>query len=660
VINPGNVGLSLLVRIPGDAFGNSSPRYTELPPVALCLNAPFVFDHSATDPDGNELVYELCSPFLGGGTDGFFNTCTNATPTPAQCTAPPYNFIPWSAGYSAGYPIISSPAIAIDPATGLLTFTPTQIGRYVVGVCVTEYQDGVLISTSRRDFMFQVVACDQSVSSVIVPQSQFCTSLTVPFANASVGSPDFLWDFGEPGTIADVSTDANPTWTYSQPGTYTVTLITGPGLTCADTSQAVFNVYLPPTPTFTSPEPVCGATNLTLTATGGFGSGATLSWNFGPGGTPGTGQGVQVSSTFGTLGVQPVTLTVTENGCTGTFTGNVEVYPVPDAAITAQSQFCAGLTVGFSNASSGGVGYQWDFGVSGTTDDVSTAANPIYTYPAPGNYVVTLVATAGICSDTTEAAFQVFPNPVPTFAAPVAACGSGAVELTATGAFGSQANVTWNFGPGATPPTATGVTVSTVFPGSGSNTVTVTVTENGCTGTFTDDVVVYAQPDAFFTSSAPSPQPLGSTIVFVDGSSANGGSITGYAWTLDGNPVGSGATWVWSNAIPGDHTVTLTITTADGCTDTYIMDYFITPDDIVIPNVFTPNGDGQNDRFVIENVQYYKNELTIFNRWGQPVFEANNYQNQWSGSDVSDGTYYYVLLLNDSGKKFTGHVTVLR
>jgi len=659
VIDPGAVGLTLVVRVPGEVFGNSSPRYIELPPVALCLNETLVFDHSATDPDGNQLVYELCSPFLGGSDGGnIFNPGPGPTPTPSQATAPPYTFIPWGAGYSAINPIISNPPISIDPITGILTVRPTQIGRYVIGVCVSEYQDGVLLSTSRRDFMFQVVPCDAAVTSGIAPQTDFCSDLTIQFTNNSAGSTDFLWDFGEPGTTADVSTEANPSWTYSQPGTYTVTLITGPGLVCADTTTAIFNVYLQPEPSFTSPEPQCGNSDIILTATGGFGSGATVAWNFGPGATPSTGQGVQVSSTFGTTGVQPVTVSVTENGCVGSYTGNVEVYPIPVAGIVPQTQFCTGLTIAFGNASAGATSFEWDFGEPGGS--TTTLANPTHTFSTPGTYVVTLVASAGICSNTTEAVFQVFENPEPFFTVPEAACGAGEVDLTAEGTFSGQANVTWNFGAGAVPPTATGVNVSTVFPGTGPQVVTVTVTESGCTGTYSDNVVVYAQPDAFFTGDPEPPLPLGETVVFTDQSTANGGTITSRIWSLDGVDVGEGLTWTWVNAQPGEHTITLTITTSDGCSDTYTIVYFITPEDIVIPNVFTPNGDGQNDRFEIENVQYYRNQLTVFNRWGQPIFEAKDYRSQWSASDVTDGTYYYVLVLTDSGREFTGHVTVLR
>lgn len=661
VVNPGNVGLSLLVRVPGDVFGNSSPRFDELPPVALCANEPFVFDHSATDPDGNELVYELCSPFLGGSITGtIFNPLPGPNPNPSAQTQPPYSFIPWGPGYSATFPIIANPPATIDPLTGLLTFTPTQLGRYVIGVCVSEYQDGVLLSTSRRDFMFQVVPCDASVNSAIVPQSQFCTSLTVPFANNSVGANTFQWDFGDPSTTADVSDQPNPTWTYAQPGSYTVRLITGPGLPCADTTTAVFNVFLPPTPSFTPPEALCGASNVTLTAEGVTGPGATYAWTFGAGATPATAQGPQVSTTFAPNGVQSVTLTATQNGCTASFTGNVEVNPVPVASIVPQSQFCSGLTIPFGNASTGAASFAWDFGVPGTGSDTSSLASPIFTYPAPGTYAVTLTASTGNCSNTTEAVFQVFPDPAPTFTAPAAACGAGEVVLTATGAFGPNANIQWNFGAGAVPPTATGATATTVFPGTGANTVTVTVTDNGCTGTFTGQVVVYAQPDAFYTVDPPSPQPVGTDPAFVNASNGNGATITDLVWSVGDAVTASGAAWVWVDAPPGEHPVTLTVTTADGCTDSYTTIYVITPEDIIIPNVFSPNNDGSNDFFVIENIRFYRNQLTIFNRWGQVVFEAANYRDQWAGRDLPDGTYYYVLRLTDSGREFTGHVTILR
>ena len=80
---------------------------------------------------------------------------------------------------------------------------------------------------------------------------------------------------------------------------------------------------------------------------------------------------------------------------------------------------------------------------------------------------------------------------------------------------------------------------------------------------------------------------------------------------------------------------------------------------VVIPNVFTPNGDGQNDRLEIGGLAGKRNTLRIFNRWGEVVYEIQNYRNQWDGRDVPDGTYYYELLVDGEKDPFTGHLTIL-
>ena len=80
---------------------------------------------------------------------------------------------------------------------------------------------------------------------------------------------------------------------------------------------------------------------------------------------------------------------------------------------------------------------------------------------------------------------------------------------------------------------------------------------------------------------------------------------------------------------------------------------------LTIPNVISPNGDEQNDYFVIDNIEFWSNELTIYGRWGNKVYQAKNYVNQWKADGLPEGTYYYVLTLND-GKEHAGHITVLR
>jgi gliding motility-associated-like protein len=76
--------------------------------------------------------------------------------------------------------------------------------------------------------------------------------------------------------------------------------------------------------------------------------------------------------------------------------------------------------------------------------------------------------------------------------------------------------------------------------------------------------------------------------------------------------------------------------------------------------VFSPNGDGENDALVFAGAQYYPNtSLKVYNRWGQEVYSSGNYKNTWHGTDMPEGTYFYILKLT-TGKEYTGHVTLLR
>lgn len=89
---------------------------------------------------------------------------------------------------------------------------------------------------------------------------------------------------------------------------------------------------------------------------------------------------------------------------------------------------------------------------------------------------------------------------------------------------------------------------------------------------------------------------------------------------------------------------------------------------IIIPNIITPNADGINDYFVIEDLEHREMNVQIFNRWGVVVYQNNSYQNNWNGKtkgkEVADGTYYYVLKAtnknNNKVAEYHGSLTVLR
>ncbi len=83
-----------------------------------------------------------------------------------------------------------------------------------------------------------------------------------------------------------------------------------------------------------------------------------------------------------------------------------------------------------------------------------------------------------------------------------------------------------------------------------------------------------------------------------------------------------------------------------------------------IPNVFTPNGDGKNDTFYLENLGSFEfNEVTVINRWGSTVYQANGYLNDWTAPGLSDGTYFYVVKVKNGSAswiEYKGYVTIIR
>jgi gliding motility-associated-like protein len=115
---------------------------------------------------------------------------------------------------------------------------------------------------------------------------------------------------------------------------------------------------------------------------------------------------------------------------------------------------------------------------------------------------------------------------------------------------------------------------------------------------------------------------------------------------------------------PNDITYTLTVTTADGCsvTDDVFVKYLA---DIKIPNTFTPNGDGYNDRWEILSLDSYPGSvLEVYNTAGQLMYRTVGYAKPWDGTNngraLPAGTYYYVLDPKNGRKKIAGYVTIIR
>lgn len=485
---------------PNDVPCNNSAAFDELPPATICANEELVFDHSAVETDGDSLVYELCTPFNGG---------TELDPAPNPATPPPYDPVSWAAGFFAGDPIIADDPFIIDPETGLFEGTPTQIGQFVVGICVSEYRDGDLLSTTRRDFQINVITCTPALAAVpgLAPDDEGgCTGLDFQFTNESFNADIFHWDFGVPGDPTAVSDEFEPEFTYADTGTYNVTLVANPGEVCADTSYLEVAAYNPVDITIDSAGFVCEDGQLWgFEAGGDFNpNAAQFTWSFGAGSEP-----VESSEQnpdgvlYDSEGTKTITVEVDQSGCTDESTMTIVVESLVVAAIAPQSEFCQGLTMNFTNESENAESYEWHFD-DPAAPDIVTGNNAVHTFSEPGEYNVMMVAKKeNACPDTAFGDFQVYELLDPFFESPASACFDGhSFSFQADGAFHAGADFLWEFGEEASPQTSTATNPQQVtFEESGYFPVSLTVTQDVCEETHTGHVQLYDNPVAEFSSS---------------------------------------------------------------------------------------------------------------------------------------------------------------
>ncbi len=148
-----------------------------------------------------------------------------------------------------------------------------------------------------------------------------------------------------------------------------------------------------------------------------------------------------------------------------------------------------------------------------------------------------------------------------------------------------------------------------------------------------------------------------------------------YAWLIDGNLISSNTdsslTVNWNNYVLGNHTISVTFYTPDGCespTTTYSVELTeCQTTTMYAPNAFTPDGDEYNNVWLPIGYNFTDFHFMIFDRWGELIFESYNEAFGWDGSykgkQCQDGVYVYVLDWKDNkNRRHTkyGHVTLLK
>jgi gliding motility-associated-like protein len=181
--------------------------------------------------------------------------------------------------------------------------------------------------------------------------------------------------------------------------------------------------------------------------------------------------------------------------------------------------------------------------------------------------------------------------------------------------------------------------------GAGSYSNFNVIAPNTCTGIDVNTVLLLDQNN-IVASFVPSPQ-SGIVPLTVGFTNTSIGAST-YTWDFGNgdNSILTDPSTIYTDI--GTYNVML-IAYAGGCSDTaYIVIETFGKSTIIIPNVFTPNGDGSNDVFTVDGTNLESVEAEIFNRWGQKMYEWKHVKGYWdgrtqSGIEAPDGTYFYII-----------------
>jgi PKD repeat protein len=264
-------------------------------------------------------------------------------------------------------------------------------------------------------------------------------------------------------------------------------------------------------------------------------------------------------------------IVITDKGCKDSLRRPITVRPRVIAGFTAPALVCEGVSVTFTNTSSGANSYQWNFGDGSPT---STATSPTYTYSTPGTYTVQLIAinTTTGCRDTFQQSINVNPIPNPTFTrAPTGGCVPLTVNLTDTTPFDPTYLYIWDYGNSQRDTSYT--PNNPTYTSAGTYTVSLeVVTPAGCRRTTTASVTVSPLPTANF--SAPASACARAPVTFTNASTG----ATSYQWDFGdgvGTSTATNPTYAYTTA--GTFTVTLIATSGAGCRDTFTRPITIYP-----------------------------------------------------------------------------------
>jgi gliding motility-associated-like protein len=451
-------------------------------------------------------------------------------------------------------------------------------------------------------------------------------------------------------------------------GTHTIWYVFTTTGGCTDSVSGTIVVYPRPNAAFTATADVCLGKAVTITDGSTIASGTIASWQWDlkDGNQPLRVSGSPFTHTYNTSGTYKISLVAQSAfGCKSIpKESDVLVSPNPVATFTLPASVCfPGNPVVMTNTSTvadnSALSHTWDYGDGSA---LGTTVNGSRIYAATGSYSIKLTTlSAKGCSDETTKVFNAF------FGKPVARFTMSAADICqgvesqfsdASTAVGSSITArSWSFGDGSS---SALTDPKKRYNSPGRYTVTLTATNAaGCVSDpFSQQVNVFLQPVVDAGPSFVVPQ--GSVVNFL--SVANDPGLV-FLWTPTPDLTPASLLRASVTALQ-DQVYRLTATGQNGCTATDTVSVKILKT-VKIPNVFSPNGDGVNDRWNIENMADYPGcTLQVFNRYGQLVYSVAGYNTPWDGKvngrDLPVGVYYYVINLKNGFKPINGSITIIR
>ena len=429
--------------------------------------------------------------------------------------------------------------------------------------------------TAGGHYGYAYVDCACAPQQIIIPNTA-CQGGNTTLIAPPIGGAVYQWNTPN-GTIVGGTT--SQTVTVNQSGTYSVTItptktslnaagnvVTQTLTSCAYKLDTTITLYPNPTVSVNSAT-LCTGTTATLNVTStGSAAPLTFTWSSTAGITFTSGDTIGTANPPSTT---TYTITGTSaHGCSDTAVSYVTVNIEPPPTFTAPS-VCLGTPTTFSNTVTAGDTYQWDFGDTHTLTDVSTQANPSYTYTYSGNFAVGFsVTTAGGCKSNVTQTVTVNPGPTATISVPPVCLGSSSVFASTV----TNGNTyVWDFADGGAG-AGTNVTTATptyIYASTGTFTpVTLTVTSvNNCSVVATTSAVVNPIPVLSF-STVPA---CDLSPVTITNTTPAQNTFSNWSWTM-GDGVGTSAVAApgsYTYPAPGIYTVVLTATTSAGCSSTF-------------------------------------------------------------------------------------------